>query len=135
VAFKAEAIVGPADLPAYLGVGEHAGRVSDLAYHNGLMVQVWSMLASGEVKVTKQNKLLNVLSSGECFGEMAYLSPERGARMAAVSAMGEGLVIVVGTEALAQATQNTRHQFDRAFLRILVDRLDLANTRLTSLAL
>lgn len=49
VAFKAEAIVGPADLPAYLGVGEHAGRVSDLAYHNGLMVQVWSMLASGEV--------------------------------------------------------------------------------------
>ena len=47
--FKAEAIVGPADLPAYLGVGEHAGRVSDLAYHNSLMVQLWSMLATGEV--------------------------------------------------------------------------------------
>ncbi len=51
VVFKAEAIVGPADLPAYLGVGKHAGRVSDLAYHNGLMVQVWSMLASGEVRL------------------------------------------------------------------------------------
>ena len=51
VLFKAEAIVGPADLPAYLGVGEHAGRVSDLAYHNGLMVQVWSMLASGDVRL------------------------------------------------------------------------------------
>ncbi len=49
VVFKAEAIVGPADLPAYLGVGEHAGRVSDLAYHNSLMVQLWSMLATGEV--------------------------------------------------------------------------------------
>lgn len=49
VLFKAEAIVGPTDLPAYLGVGRHQGRVSDLAYHNGLMVQVWSMLASGEV--------------------------------------------------------------------------------------
>ncbi|MGZ5398676.1 MAG: alpha-amylase family protein [Nocardioides sp.] len=49
VLFKAEAIVGPADLPAYLGVGEHAGRVSDLAYHNSLMVQLWSMLATGEV--------------------------------------------------------------------------------------
>ena len=47
--FKAEAIVGPADLPAYLGTGAHAGKVSDLAYHNSLMVQVWSMLASGEV--------------------------------------------------------------------------------------
>ena len=51
VLFKAEAIVGPADLPAYLGVGEHAGRVSDLAYHNGLMVQIWSMLASGEARL------------------------------------------------------------------------------------
>jgi amylosucrase len=51
VLFKAEAIVGPADLPAYLGVGEHAGRVSDLAYHNGLMVQIWSMLASGDARL------------------------------------------------------------------------------------
>jgi amylosucrase len=51
VLFKAEAIVGPADLPAYLGVGEHAGRVSDLAYHNGLMVQIWSMLASGDSRL------------------------------------------------------------------------------------
>ena len=51
VVFKAEAIVGPPDLPAYLGVGQHAGRLSDLAYHNGLMVQVWSMLASGDVRL------------------------------------------------------------------------------------
>ena len=44
--FKAEAIVGPHDLLGYLGEGEHHGKVSDLAYHNGLMVHVWSMLAS-----------------------------------------------------------------------------------------
>ena len=47
VAFKAEAIVGPRDLVQYLGTGRHAGRVSDLAYHNSLMVQTWSMLATG----------------------------------------------------------------------------------------
>ena len=93
------------------------------------------VLAEGEVKITKQNKLLNILSAGECFGEMAYLNPERGARSADVTAMGEGLVIVIGTEALAQANQATRHEFDRAFLRILVDRLDMANTRLTSQAI
>ena len=46
VVFKAEAIVGPQDLLAYLGEGEHHGKVSDLAYHNSLMVQIWSMLAS-----------------------------------------------------------------------------------------
>ena len=49
--FKAEAIVGPQDLLAYLGQGPHHGKVSDLAYHNSLMVQVWSMLASRDVRL------------------------------------------------------------------------------------
>jgi amylosucrase len=51
---KAEAIVGPADLVAYLGRGRHHGKVADLAYHNSLMVQVWSMLASREVDLAVQ---------------------------------------------------------------------------------
>ncbi|HEX3004722.1 MAG TPA: alpha-amylase family protein, partial [Angustibacter sp.] len=51
VVFKAEAIVGPADLLAYLGEGAHHGKVSDLAYHNSLMVQVWSMLAAQEARL------------------------------------------------------------------------------------
>jgi amylosucrase len=46
VIFKAEAIVGPQDVVAYLGQGERAGKVSDLAYHNSLMVQIWSALAA-----------------------------------------------------------------------------------------
>lgn len=54
LAFKAEAIVGPRDLVQYLGQGPHAGRVSDLAYHNSLMVQVWSMLATGSSGLTKR---------------------------------------------------------------------------------
>ncbi|GCD90968.1 alpha-amylase family protein [Nocardioides sp. LS1] len=51
--FKAEAIVGPRDLVQYLGLGSHAGRVSDLAYHNSLMVQVWSMLATGDTVLAR----------------------------------------------------------------------------------
>ncbi len=51
VAFKAEAIVAPTKLLAYLGQGEHTGKVSDLAYHNSLMVQVWSMLAARDVRL------------------------------------------------------------------------------------
>ena len=51
--FKAEAIVGPRDLVQYLGLGRHAGRVSDLAYHNSLMVQVWSMLATRDTVLAR----------------------------------------------------------------------------------
>jgi amylosucrase len=47
VAFKAEAIVSPATLVSYLGQGRHEGKECDLAYHNVLMVLLWSSLASG----------------------------------------------------------------------------------------
>ena len=52
--FKAEAIVGPEDVVAYLGIGEHAGKVSDLAYHNSLMVQIWSALAASDARLLAQ---------------------------------------------------------------------------------
>ncbi len=58
VAFKAEAIVAPADLISYLGRGVHHGKLSDLAYHNSLMVQLWSSLASRDVRLF-ETALLN----------------------------------------------------------------------------
>ena len=41
-----EAIVGPAEMLTYFGRGEHDGREGNLAYHNNLMVQFWSALAT-----------------------------------------------------------------------------------------
>ena len=41
-----EAIVGPAEMLPYLGRGEHDGKEGNLAYHNSLMVQFWSALAT-----------------------------------------------------------------------------------------
>ncbi len=54
VLFKAEAIVAPEQLRNYLGSGRHHGRVSDLAYHNSLMVQIWSALASRDARLLTQ---------------------------------------------------------------------------------
>ena len=54
VAFKAEAIVSPGDLIAYLGKRDHHGKVSDMAYHNSLMVQLWSSLASRNTRLFEQ---------------------------------------------------------------------------------
>ncbi len=54
VAFKAEAIVAPEDLIAYLGTEAHYGKVSELAYHNTLMVQIWSSLASRDTRLFTQ---------------------------------------------------------------------------------
>ena len=90
------------------------------------------LLVSGEVKVTKNKKLLNVLGVGECFGEMAYLSESAKVRGASISANGESRVVRIRVDDLLNASEGCRLKFDRAFIGILVERLNLANTRLTS---
>ncbi len=91
------------------------------------------VLASGEVKVTKQDRLLNVLRKGACFGEMAHLTRREFVRTASVSSISETTVIEIRSERLQQASEHCRHQFNGAFLEMLVDRLALANTRLSQL--
>jgi len=89
------------------------------------------LLASGEVKVIKQGKLLNILNAGECFGEMAYISRDSGSvRTADVVTLSEARVITIRNEDLDRASDICRHKFDRAFMAILVERLSLSNTRL-----
>ncbi|MFL6100198.1 MAG: alpha-amylase family glycosyl hydrolase [Actinomycetales bacterium] len=51
VAFKAEAIVAPDDLVQYLGAHEHYVPECDLAYHNQLMVMLWSSVATRDARL------------------------------------------------------------------------------------
>ena len=89
------------------------------------------ILAEGQVKVTKKNKLLNVLHAGESFGEMAYLHKEHNMRGADVTVMADAKIISVPTEKLEEASDACRHKFDRAFMALLVERLTMANIRLS----
>lgn len=93
------------------------------------------VLASGEVKVTKQGKLLNILRAGECFGEMAYLGKRQFQRTASITAVSEVTVIEVASSSLVQATESCKHAFNEAFLELLVSRLEAANSRLSQLLL
>ena len=90
------------------------------------------VLIEGEMRVSKNKKLLSVLGPGECFGEMAYLSLSGQQRGATVTAAADSRVLRVRVADLEQASVSCRSKFDRAFIGILVDRLNLANTRLTS---
>ena len=89
------------------------------------------ILAEGQVKVSKKNKVLNVLHAGECFGEMAYLQKTGQRRGADVTVMADAKVISVPTDKLDQASDACRHKFDRVFMEILVERLTMANIRLS----
>jgi CRP-like cAMP-binding protein len=90
------------------------------------------VLLEGEARVTKNGKLISVLGPGECFGEMAYLSAERRERGATVTAARDAHIVRVPTAELERASVGCRAHFDRAFVSILVERLNRANMRLTS---
>jgi eukaryotic-like serine/threonine-protein kinase len=107
----------------------HAGTGETLM-KEGEPGDFFCILATGQVKVTKAGKLLNLLRAGEPFGEMAYLSRREQVRGADVTAMTDANIIAVPTHELTRASDACRHKFDRAFMGILVERLSMANLRL-----
>jgi serine/threonine protein kinase len=91
------------------------------------------ILAQGTVKVLKQERLLSLLHKGECFGEMAHLSEKDAKRTTDVVAKTDVTLIEIDPEVLSKASQGCRYQFSDAFLRMLVKRLAVANTRVSHL--
>lgn len=87
-------------------------------------------LGSGRVKVTKQGRLLNLLESGECVGEMSYLKDGEIPRQATVESMADVLLAEFEKEALDQVSLTCRYHFAMALMHSLVDRLVLADARL-----
>ena len=115
---------------ARISAWRHA-RAGDVIMKEGEQGDYFCLLADGQVKVTKRNKLLNVLRTGECFGEMAYLQKGAHVRGADVTVMSDCKIVSVPTDRLAQSSDACRHKFDRAFMEILVERLSMANIRLS----
>ena len=111
----------------------HKFPVNHVVIKEGDLGKSFFTIAAGEVRVTKNTKLLNVLRAGDCFGEMAYLGKKQFQRSASVVSSTDVTLIEIKAEALANASEIVRHQFNGAFLEILVDRLSMANTRLSQL--
>jgi predicted metal-binding protein len=109
----------------------HHARAGEMIMKEGEPGDHFCLIADGQVKVTKRNKLLNVLRAGECFGEMAYLQKGAHVRGADVTVMSDCKIISVPTDKLERASDACRHKFDRAFMAILVERLSMANIRLS----
>ncbi len=87
-------------------------------------------LAKGEAKVTKKKKLLNMVSGGEYFGEMAYIGGGEQRRHATVEAMTELLLAEFDAASLERMSLGAQLQLTRALVRNVTDRLALANVRL-----
>jgi CRP-like cAMP-binding protein len=87
-------------------------------------------IGTGQVKVTKQSRLLSVLSAGECFGEMAYLKGGSLPRQASVESMTDATLAEFDPAALQKTSVNCQLAMANALLHAMVDRLAIANERL-----
>ncbi|MHB1237582.1 MAG: protein kinase domain-containing protein [Gallionella sp.] len=106
---------------------------SECILRDGESGRSFFVLAQGTVRVTKQGRLLSLLHRGDCFGEMAHLIERDFKRSSDVIAKNDVVVIEINPDMLMHATIGCRLQFGDAFLRMLVKRLSVANTRLSHL--
>ena len=88
------------------------------------------IISGGEALVTKNGVVLSHLNTGDCFGEIAYLDETRHVRLATVTASAAISLIEVDGDALLQASDRLQACFAKAFLNLMVARLDAANQRL-----
>ena len=103
------------------------GEVSDALY----------VLVAGQLKVytsdAKGRELnYNILQPGEFFGEMGYIYGGEAPRQATADAMTDLLLAEFEPEKLHAMSGGAQLQLTRALVRNLVDRLVLANSRLTA---
>ena len=93
----------------------------------------FAVIASGEARVMRKRRTLGVLRAGECVGEMAYLGGASSNRFADVMAVTPLRLVRIGVRQLELASEICRLHFDRTYLRILVERLAAANSRLAGI--
>ncbi|MBU0622066.1 MAG: protein kinase [Gammaproteobacteria bacterium] len=98
------------------------------------MGDAFYIIIDGSVSVTKNGRLLNVIRGDDCFGEMAYISGRIVARSATVTAGTEVTVLKISPKLLSQLSDHCQLHFNQAFLRVMADRLRMADDRFAKLA-
>jgi CRP-like cAMP-binding protein len=89
------------------------------------------VLVDGELAVCKSGRTLNILTSGECCGEMSVIARrDRKLRANDVQANTDSLLFAIDGERIRRASETCRMRFYEAFLQVLAGRLSSANMRL-----
>lgn len=96
----------------------------------GTFEQSFYIIAGGSVRVEKNKQILGGLDTGDCFGEMGYLT--KAMRTATIVAEDEVDVLKVNSTLIEQASMGCQLKFLKVFLRTLIERLTHTNEALTN---
>jgi CRP-like cAMP-binding protein len=90
------------------------------------------LLIAGEVGVTLSGKQLNTVKPGGCFGEILYFVERAERRTTTITALSDITVIEIKAAALRAATDACQVSLNKAFMRVLIERLMQANQQLAA---
>jgi eukaryotic-like serine/threonine-protein kinase len=91
-------------------------------------------LLDGEVDVSLFGKLLATVKPGRCFGELLYFAERTQRRTTTITARGPITVMEVKADAMRVATDGCQAAFNKACMRVLIERLVDSNQRLAQAA-
>ena len=92
------------------------------------------ILVDGRSDVMRENHQLASLGPGDCFGEMLYFATESALRSTTIRSTTPVLLLEIKAVSLSAASDACQVQFNKSFMRILIDRLTAANKKLTERA-
>ena len=90
------------------------------------------LIVEGEVGVSVQGKSINSIRRGNCFGELLYFSDQVAQRTTTITSITDLTVVEIKTIALKVASSACQVSFQKAFMRVLIDRLTQTNAKLAA---
>jgi serine/threonine protein kinase len=91
-------------------------------------------LVDGEVEVALSGKSLATVKAGRCFGELLYFADRTQRRTTTVTSRGPITVMEVKSDAMRAASDACQSAFNKACMRVLIERLVYSNQRLAQAA-
>ena len=94
--------------------------------------QSFYLLIEGEVDVSLHKKSIATIQRGNCFGELLYFTDKVAHRTTTITSRADITVVEIKTIALKVASSACQVSFQKAFMRVLIDRLTQANAKLAA---
>lgn len=98
----------------------------------GNIDETFYIIAYGEAAVKRGEKNVAILKSGDCFGEISYLT--RTKRTANIVSVGDVVILEVNNTIIEQVSPNCQLRFHKVFLKRLIERLSTTSEELSDVS-
>jgi CRP-like cAMP-binding protein len=105
-------------------------KTGDVVIREGSDGDALFILVAGEVDVSLRNQRVSTIKRGGIFGEILYFADQAAKRSTTITARAQCDVIEIKAAAIRAASDGVQAEFNKASMRVLIERLTQMNARL-----